>query len=280
MEVSIPIDFINPTNVYFVEKKKNIIVEGDFVKVIYSTDSFEMNGVYIAIDFFTFPKGACVIKSIPSSHRLWTEVNPDADFEFESRNALTSAESTPKPQNNLKTDQIRGFPDYCEVREGRKSEINTKCSIPMVDRGISNENVTESTLDKSWIQIINKTQQYRDFSSQKRTEDTENVKIDTSRNTKKIIVFDSNSKENKLLIEKLCRFENDIIKRYIDENCPKKTATYILKNQLMTNTVKYHSENKEFVKKINNVERCILKVSGLWETATNVGITMKFTLVY
>ena len=255
MELSIPIDFINPTNVYFVEKKKNIIVEGDFVKVIYSTDSFEMNGVYIAIDFCTFPKGACVIKSVSSSHRLWTEVNPDSDCEFESQ-------SIPKPPNNLKMHQTD----------------------------------TESLSDKSWIQIINKTSQNRefadshgvrkfeierrDYSSQKRTEDTENAKIDTSRNTKKIIVFDPNSKENKVLIEKLCKFENDIIKRYIEENCPKKTATYILKNQLMTNTVKYHSENKEFVKKSNNIERCILKVSGVWETATNVGITMKFTLVY
>lgn len=246
MELSIPIDFINPTNVYFVEKKKNIIVEGDFVKVIYSTDSFEMNGVYIAIDFCTFHKGACVIKSVPSSHRLWTEANAENDYEFESRNGLIPVESIPKLQNILKLDQIG----------------------------------TEPSLDKSWIQIINKTSHNRDFSLQKRTEETEHVKLDTSRNVKKIIAFDPNSKENKLLIEKLCKFENDIIKRYIEENCPRKTATYILKNQLMTNTVKYHSENKEFAKKPNNIERCILKVSGVWETATNVGITMKFTLVY
>ena len=237
MELSIPIDFINPTNVYFVEKKKNIIVEGDFVKVVYSTDSFEMNGVYIAIDFCTFQKSACGIKSVPSSHRLWTEVNPENECEF-------------------------------RAISGREVE------------GDDTRRQNESSSDKSWIQIVNKVTQNRDFSSQKRADDTENTKIDISRNTKKIITFDPNSKDNKLLIEKLCKFEHDIIKRYIEENCPKKTATYILKNQLMTNTVKYHSENKELGKKTNNIERCILKVSGVWETATNVGITMKFTLVY
>ena len=230
MELSIPIDFINSTNVYFVEKKKNIIVEGDFVKVVYSTDSFEMNGVYITIDFCTFQKSACGIKSVPSSNRLWVEVNSENECEF-------------------------------RTISGREAEGESSTHIQ-----------NESSSDKSWIQIINKT-------SQKREDDTENVRIDISRNTKKIIALDPNSKENKLLIEKLYKFEHDIIKRYIEENCPKKTATYILKNQLMTNTIKYHSENKELGKKTNNIERCILKVSGVWETATNVGITMKFTLV-
>jgi hypothetical protein len=240
MEVSIPIDFINQQNIYFVEKKKNIIVEGDFVKVVYSTESFEMNGVFIAINFCTFSRGsygpapACVANNVCAA---------DGVFQF--------------------------TPSQCNV--------DVFCGEHLIP---DNEQ-----LDKSWTQIVNKISHNRenlDYSgNRKRTDDkdNENVKIDTSRGVKKLISFDSNSKENKTLIEKLCKFEQDIIKRYIDENCPKKTATYILKNQLMTNTIKYHSENKEIGKKLNNVERCILKVSGLWETATNVGITMKFTLL-
>jgi hypothetical protein len=230
MELSIPIESINQQNIYFVEKKKNIIVEGDFVKVIYSTESFEMNGVYIAIDFCAFSRGG--------SYGL--------------------------------------VPNKIDIPEQIPSRIDGLCGYSL---RIENEQ-----LDKSWTQIVNKISYNRETpdytGSRKRVEDADNIKIDTSRITKKLVFFDPNSKENRLLVEKLCKFEHDIIKRYIDENCPKKMATYILRNQLMTNTIKYHSENREISKKSNNVERCILKVSGLWETSTNVGITMKFTLLY
>lgn len=254
MELSIPIEIINPTNVYFVEKKKNIIVEGDFVKVLYSTDSFEMNGVYIAINF-------CVMKPSNSSVRLWVEMNHgntvSRDLELYESGAPFILDSTMDPQNDFSMPSIRG------------SSINDKLTHVNTE---------------SWIQIINKTQQNREYSEynggrkhdyalQKRTEE------DPLRNTKKYIIFDPNIKENKMTMEKLCNFERELIKRYIEENCPEKTATYILKNQLTTNMIKYHSENKELSRKQNNIERCILKVSGIWETATHVGITMKFTLV-
>ena len=228
MELSIPIDHINQQNIYFVEKKKNIIVEGDFIKMVYSTNSFEMNGVYIAVEFCAGPKSAVANISRPENENI-LQLMP------------SSYGGTLKMDNEQ--------------------------------------------LDKSWTQIVHKMPYTRENmdsfcgKSQKRAEDIDSIKIDASRSIKKSISIDPNSRENKILIEKLCKFEQEIIKRYIDENCPTKTATYILKNQLMTNAIKYHSENREFGKKSKDVERFILKVSGVWETSTNVGITMKFTLL-
>lgn len=224
MELSIPIDFINPENVYFVEKKKNIIVEGDFVKVVYSTESFEMNGVYIAMElnFCTFPKiGSTFQKGV--TPRLWTDFFPTTGLECAAK-------------------LIRDFPEQS---------------------------------DKSWIQIIHKTSNGISRGERRGDDDESGM----SRNIKRIVTFDPSSKENVLLIEKLCKFERDVVERYIAENCPSKTATYILRNQLMTNSIKYHSENKYLDRKLNNMERFILKISGVWETSTNIGITMKFILM-
>ena len=64
------------------------------------------------------------------------------------------------------------------------------------------------------------------------------------------------------IIERLCSIESDILTQYIRDFAPKKTAsmcirTYILRAQL------------------ENYSRYILKISGIWETKTNVGITVR-----
>ena len=212
MELSIPVYDINAQNIYFVDKKRNIIVEGDFIKIVYSTDAYEMIGLYATIDF-----------------------------------NVTSTTTT------------------------------------MFDHRILKKT------DQSWTQIASR---------------------NPTLNTRRMITFDPFSKENNGLIENLCTIEREIIERYISEYCPSKLATYSLRIQLMSGVIKYHSENKEVERgpelvndsdnsargcvlteristrretgdenKAKIKERCILKISGVWETATNVGITMKFILL-
>lgn len=241
MELSVPINNINTQNVFFVEKKKNIIVDGEFVKILYSTDIFEMNGLYIFVEWQT---------------------------------------------------------------------------------------IKDLAYNQHFTQITNR-------SAAKRT-----------------ITINPTSIANITCIERLCRIEHEIIERYIANYCPTKTASYILKTQLLSGTIKYHSDNKftfeeksspinyrtqfsntashkvtgissqaelfksnnaytginsernisqqsvglrgftgyELSPKINalysayyspvlTTEKCILKISGVWETPTTVGITMKFILV-
>jgi len=189
MELSIPVDNINPQNIYFVDKKRNIIVEGDFIKIVYSTDSYEMIGLYATID-------------------------------FNIAKVISSTTTTFDPRISKKTHS------------------------------------TDS--EQNWTQIASRT---------------------PTVNTKRMITFDPFSKENNGLIEKLCSIEREIIERYISEYCPLKLATYSLRTQLMNGIIKYHSENKEIECGDEGKERCILKISGVWETATNVGITMKFILL-
>jgi hypothetical protein len=256
MEVSIPINFINQQNVYFVEKKNNIIVEGNFIKVIYSTDSFEMNGVYIAIDIaknsgFTDECGRGLIRS--ASQAVETDAAASSVFRMQ--------------------DVDKSWIQIINKQLHNREIANYSAKTYICDASVNSRSVRGLIAGEDLYLKVNAAIRTIEIERQDK-------KIDTSRNIKKTIWIDSNLRENRLLIEKLCKFEYDILKRYIDENCLKKTATYILRNQLMTNTIKYNSENKEFGKKPNNIERCILKVSGVWETTTNVGITMKFTFVY
>ena len=193
MEVSVPLNSVNMQNIYFAEKKKNVIVDGDFIKIIYSTSGFEMNGLYILFGIETL----------------------------------------------------------------------------------------KDTFSTAWTQTPVRSPQLT---------------------SKKIITFDPYSEINFKLISRLCEIEREIIERYILNKCKSKYPSYILKTQLLCGTIKYHSEYKEVTSKSyssqmnyhplreniypvyrmgirgnkNTTERLILKISGIWETNTNVGITMKF----
>ena len=47
MNISIDLQKITLPNVYFLDKKTNIIMDGNFTKIIYSNDWFTMNGLYV-----------------------------------------------------------------------------------------------------------------------------------------------------------------------------------------------------------------------------------------
>ena len=47
MNISIDLQKINISNIYFSDKKANVIMDGNFSKIIYSNECFTMNGLYI-----------------------------------------------------------------------------------------------------------------------------------------------------------------------------------------------------------------------------------------
>jgi hypothetical protein len=47
MNISIDLHKTQLSNIYFLDKKRNIIMDGNFTKIIYSNDCFTMNGLYI-----------------------------------------------------------------------------------------------------------------------------------------------------------------------------------------------------------------------------------------
>jgi len=47
MNITLDLQKLVLSNIYFLEKKRNIIMDGNFTKIIYSNDKFTMNGIYI-----------------------------------------------------------------------------------------------------------------------------------------------------------------------------------------------------------------------------------------
>ena len=73
-------------------------------------------------------------------------------------------------------------------------------------------------------------------------------------------------------------------------HAPNKTAVFNLRNQLMTGTIKIQSANEPFASVSLSPSPSLssfapampnyaLKISGVWETNTSVGITVKFITV-
>ena len=269
MEVSVPIHLINAHNIYFTERKKNVIVEGDFTKIIYSNDSFEMNGLYITLDFLhhtTLPfdishsddtvfsdyyqniKGSAnktrSVSQIDDGSRSLTEMNSNSNlFDFFRRGFSEEYEG------ENKRSACAPLEDYSNGWEVCKKPVRMSMRIP--SHIPMKRFITDPQTDP-------KSRSY----------------------AKRIIAINLSSRENMRLIEKLCEIENAIIERYISEHCPSKIATYILKSQLLGGTIKYHSETTAKThRQKNGSDHFILKISGVWETSSNVGITMKFILL-
>lgn len=47
MNISLDINRINIGNLFFLDTKRNIIMDGNFTKVLYSNEYFTMNGIYV-----------------------------------------------------------------------------------------------------------------------------------------------------------------------------------------------------------------------------------------
>ena len=54
MNLAIPLDKFDANNIYFAEKKRNVVIDGDFIKISYSNSNIEMSELYISCGF-TFP---------------------------------------------------------------------------------------------------------------------------------------------------------------------------------------------------------------------------------
>jgi hypothetical protein len=54
MNISIDLPKITLPNVYFLDKKTNIIMDGNFTKIIYSNNCFTMNGLYVLFPIEAF----------------------------------------------------------------------------------------------------------------------------------------------------------------------------------------------------------------------------------
>jgi len=77
-----------------------------------------------------------------------------------------------------------------------------------------------------------------------------------------------NPKSNLIVIQQLKDIEKSILNRFHG----KKTPIYMICEQLNESVIRIYSENEN----INTAGHFILKISGIWETNNEYGITFKF----
>jgi len=67
MNITLDLQKLLLSNIYFLEKKRNIIMDGNFTKIIYSNEKFTMNGIYILfpIELTTNDKNVNLVKFNP-----------------------------------------------------------------------------------------------------------------------------------------------------------------------------------------------------------------------
>lgn len=204
MQLFIPISSVDANNVYFTEKRKNVILDGNFVKIIYSTDHFEMNGLHLLLQIYS---------RVPSLFSLDEQLR-----------ALKTA-----------------LPDSL-------TSMSAKRTIRLENHSYSHSPGAEPP-------------------------------------TKFIEHFDPNLAENASQTELLCDIERRIVTNYIEMNAPLKNAVYNLKHQMESGCFRFARECS--VSQNNSKLNCVetpgmsfstyaLKISGIWETTTSVGITVKF----
>ena len=80
-------------------------------------------------------------------------------------------------------------------------------------------------------------------------------------------------------LEKLYKIEREFLDKYIEyksfnRTCEKLIPNYCIYNQCKTNSIKVFKNNNYNID--NNNIQILIKISGIWQTDNNIGITFKF----
>jgi hypothetical protein len=230
MILSIEPDKVLNYNIFFSEKKKNIIIDGDFMKILYSTDYFVMNGVYINTSFNAKkPPGLRISKS----HNSIDELSGKARNQFELLREIYPVYPPPENLNKFST-----MVNQINIRRAASFEN----ILPILPQ-------TEAILDCSRFANPSSPTKYIG-----RTPRQEYMQT--------IFVFDMADINNIHMVSMLCDIESRLIEQYKTTYMLSKTASMNLKTQLSYGTIKVHYKS-QFPTQLTN---CILKISGIWET--------------
>ena len=101
-------------------------------------------------------------------------------------------------------------------------------------------------------------------------------------NYKNILYFQPNHSDNIPMIQQITRLEKQIIDYYKEYMNSDKTPLYALHTQLISGSTKYYREtyNTNHTNHTNQLKNYVIKISGIWESATTIGITYKFIEMY
>jgi len=92
--------------------------------------------------------------------------------------------------------------------------------------------------------------------------------------------FQLSSGNNQEIIKEISDFETSLIEYYKCEYNIQKSTNLMLTNQLSTCKIKLYKEFSNVNKNNGFSPRIVLKISGIWETSDEIGVTYKFIEMY
>jgi hypothetical protein len=287
MQLFIPISSVDPNNVYFTEKRKNVILDGNFVKIIYSTEHFEMNGLHLLLQIYSVANyRAPSLLSLDEQLRALKTALPDSSRTLMPENNSSSCNTgSDKTLTYEDLKATSSAPLRLAFRESSTAcAVNPRPPTPRVGVLADAQRLGRSDSASRFVASLGET-----FNSEANDERTNFPHTLSSRicepPVKFIENFDPNLTKNSKQIELLCDIERIIVTNYIEMKAPLKTAAYHLKHQLESGYFRFAREcpASQNNSKMNCFETpglsCsiyALKISGIWETTTSVGITVKF----
>ena len=297
MQLFIPISSVDTNNVYFTEKRKNVILEGNFVKIIYSTEHFEMNGLHLLLQIYSVANyHVHSLLSLDEQLRALKTALPDS-----SRTMRTENHSSSCSPGSDETDAQRLGRSYSASRlvaslgvkderanfpatfSSRSCEPPVKCIEPPVKCIEPSVKCIEPPVKCIEPPVKCIEPPVKCIEPPVKCIEPPVKCIEPP--VKFIEHFDPNFTKNAKQIELLCDIERRIVTNYIEMKAPLKTAAYNLKHQLDSGYFRFAREcpASQNNSKMNCVETpglsfstYALKISGIWETNSSVGITVKF----
>jgi len=241
-------------NIFFLDKKKNNVIDGYFSKIIYSSELFIMNGISLVLPF--------VFDEDASNHRSDFYTKPNKPFILRN-SSVVSPEKLPIP-TLVPSSRIATIAD--DANDNRKP----------TERGTSRESILVAIPTLVPSSVIGS------FSGET-TDEFRRMKGDTRYN----VYYYTHHLTNLQYIATLTEIENSIINTYKEIYSIKKNNNLGLSNQLHKGYFKIYKDRKHTLSQNmiyptdnkllpDTHTKYILKISGVWENMNEVGITYKF----
>lgn len=266
MNLLCDVSMFQPYHVCFLDTKKNMVIEGTFTKIIYSDSVVSLNGLYIHC-----PLEPLQVPSLPLSSSSYggdlseRKGRYDTFSDDRRRNIGYSGISHTKPtilatyQENGMTVITKKVSFAFSLDAFTSSAATMVPPVRHVSRGGGRPTQHSTTASTSSLHALS------------------NV---------------GSANYNVYLVKELNRIEHEMIEYYKDFfKINHKINVYSLRNQLKTGYIKViqkiqvppNSNTSErsgdtSPTSSNHGRSLVIKISGIWETETNVGITFKFQM--
>jgi hypothetical protein len=273
MNLLCDVSIFQVNHIFFLDTKKNMVIDGKFTKIVYSDSVVSLNGLYLY----------CPIES--DQTRPATTSPTELVVKRLSAPCQTSPVALPPSKLVVK----EAFSPPCQ-----KTLTKNTSRLMATDDVIFTPSRIENTRSNVTLPLESPTNT-GDLNRQKCRENKNLVDNHGSTIvTKKIpFMFSLLNPTNIYLIKELNRIEHEIIEHYKEFFQIHKTNVYSLRNQLKSGNIRVVHKipylfsdyepilltSKEVGTDTYDCARpIVVKISGIWETDMNIGITFKFQI--